>query len=62
MAPEVLEGQGYNKTADWWSLGILTYEMMHGLPPFYNSKSQSTMFKMIKEADLKFSDKVKISP
>ena len=47
--------------ADWWSLGILTYEMMHGLPPFYN-KSQSLMFKMIKEADVKFSEKVKISP
>lgn len=47
LAPEVLEGGGYDKTADWWSLGVLTYEMMHGLPPFYN-KSQSLMFKLIK--------------
>ena len=61
LAPEVLAGGGYDKMADWWSLGILTYEMMHGLPPFYN-KSQSLMFKLIKEGDLKFSEKTKISP
>lgn len=61
MAPEVLEGEGYDKTADWWSLGILIYEMMHGLPPFYN-KSQSLMFKLIKEGEVKFSEKVKITP
>jgi serum/glucocorticoid-regulated kinase 2 len=35
--------------------------MMHGLPPFYN-KSQSLMFKLIKEGEVKFSEKVKISP
>ena len=61
LAPEVLEGGGYDKSADWWSLGVLTYEMMHGLPPFYN-KSQSLMFKLIKEGQLKFSEKVKLSP
>lgn len=62
LAPEVLEGQGYDKTADWWSLGILTYEMMHGLPPFYDSKSQSQMFKLIKEGEVKFPEKVKTTP
>jgi len=35
--------------------------MMHGLPPFYN-KSQSLMFKLIKEGEVKFSEKVKTSP
>lgn len=48
LAPEVLSGGGYDKLADWWSLGILGYEMIHGLPPFYN-KAQSMMFKMIRE-------------
>ena len=60
LAPEVLEGRGYNKAADWWSLGILTYEMMFGLPPFYHN-SQKEMFRRIKEGEFRFSDKVKVS-
>lgn len=60
LAPEVLEGKGYNKVADWWSLGILTYEMMFGLPPFYHN-SQKEMFRRIKEGEFRFSDKVKVS-
>jgi serine/threonine protein kinase len=27
MAPEVLEGKGYGQEADWWSLGIIMFEM-----------------------------------
>ncbi|VDM93745.1 unnamed protein product, partial [Onchocerca ochengi] len=34
LAPEVIIGNGYNKSVDWWSLGILIYEMVVGLPPF----------------------------
>ena len=56
-----MAGGGYDKQADWWSLGILVYEMMYGLPPFYN-KSQSLMFKLIKEGEVKFSEKVNLSP
>ena len=54
LAPEVLHGLGYDDAADWWSLGILCYELVYGLPPYYH-KSQSTMFKMIKESEVRFS-------
>lgn len=34
LAPEVLLNRGHGKPADWWSFGILVYEMMVGNPPF----------------------------
>ena len=34
IAPEVVVGKGYDKNVDWWSLGILMYEMLTGILPF----------------------------
>ncbi|XP_030071056.1 serine/threonine-protein kinase Sgk3 [Microcaecilia unicolor] len=36
LAPEVIKKQPYDNTVDWWCLGAVLYEMLHGLPPFYN--------------------------
>lgn len=53
LAPEVLTGQGYGKAVDWWSLGILFYEMTTGLPPFY-SENTNLMYKKILHNQLVF--------
>lgn len=49
LAPEVLEGQGYTKVVDWWTLGVLFYEMLTGLPPFYDQNTAAMYQKILKE-------------
>ena len=49
LAPELLLGNGYNKTVDWWTLGILLYEMLTGLPPFYDENTNEMYRKILSE-------------
>jgi serine/threonine protein kinase len=37
LAPEIIRSDGHGKAVDWWALGILTYEMLVGYPPYYDS-------------------------
>jgi len=41
LAPEMLKRQGHGKSVDWYLLGVLFYEMLVGIPPYYsNNKDQ----------------------
>jgi len=51
MAPEVLRQIGHGLTVDYWGLGMVTYEMMTGLPPWYTT-DRNKLFKRIKRAQL----------
>lgn len=46
IAPELLKGNTYGKAADWWSFGILLYEMIGGKPPYYH-RNRDIMFQTI---------------
>ncbi|KAL4281212.1 hypothetical protein GQ457_03G028940 [Hibiscus cannabinus] len=49
MSPEIVIGKGHDKAADWWSVGILLYEMLTGKPPFIGGNRQKVQEKIIKE-------------
>ena len=55
IAPEMLQQQPYTKAVDWWSFGILVYEMLTGLPPFYD-ENVNKMYRMILSEPLTFPD------
>nr|BAN66257.1 protein kinase domain containing protein [Babesia bovis] len=53
LAPEILLNKGHGKAVDWWTLGILIYEMLVGYPPFYNEDPMG-IYKKILDCRLVF--------
>ena len=43
LAPEILRKKPYGAAVDWWSLGTLLFEMISGLPPFYDRNRQARL-------------------
>lgn len=46
IAPEVLAKNGYTQLCDWWSVGVILYEMVIGRPPFYDSTPEDTQLRV----------------
>jgi serine/threonine protein kinase len=61
----MLIGNGHDFTVDWWALGILIFEMIVGIPPFFN-RNKHRMYFLIRESPVNFPDpkrhKISVSP
>lgn len=58
LAPEMVMHQGHDFSVDWWALGILIYEMLIGVTPFYNKERKLLLLK-IRQSKVVFPDKRK---
>ncbi|KIW16130.1 cAMP-dependent protein kinase type 2 [Exophiala spinifera] len=54
LAPEVVASKGYNKSVDWWSLGILIFEMLCGFTPFWDGGSPVKIYENILKGRVKY--------
>ncbi|KAH9635030.1 hypothetical protein HF086_004384 [Spodoptera exigua] len=47
LAPELILSKGYGFSVDWWSFGVLLFEMNAGYPPFYSNEPMKTYEKIV---------------
>eukprot|EP00736_Rhodelphis_marinus_P011128 Rmarinus@m.11551 len=63
IAPEVLTQRGYGIECDFWSLGVIMFEMLVGYPPFYSEQPVQTCRKILNwRTSLAFPDDVEVEP
>ncbi|XP_023685778.2 protein kinase C alpha type [Paramormyrops kingsleyae] len=53
IAPEIVAYQPYGKAVDWWSYGVLLYEMLAGQPPF-DGLDEEELFQSILEQNVSY--------
>lgn len=53
IAPEIIRRENYSFQVDWWSLGILTFELLYGGTPFFN-RNRARLFQAIVSQDVRF--------
>lgn len=52
LAPEIIMSKGYDFAVDWWAVGVLIFEMVVGIPPFYAS-DPSKLYEKVLEGNYK---------
>lgn len=58
LAPEMVNRTGHDKSVDWWALGVLIYEMLIGVTPFYN-RNRNMLLMKIKNSKVIFPDRTR---
>eukprot|EP00171_Calliarthron_tuberculosum_P018605 IDg18605t1 len=60
IAPEMVNGNNQSSAVDWWTLGILIYEMLTGTTPFKGNGTNDTFDKIVK-SDVKWPEDIQVS-
>eukprot|EP01094_Clydonella_sp_ATCC50884_P011249 TRINITY_DN2104_c0_g1_i1.p1 TRINITY_DN2104_c0_g1~~TRINITY_DN2104_c0_g1_i1.p1 ORF type:complete len:398 (+),score=123.73 TRINITY_DN2104_c0_g1_i1:29-1195(+) len=60
IAPEVIVGFGHSSSVDWWTFGILMYEMLFGTTPF-KGRCRDETFAKIQKGGIRFPDTPDVS-
>lgn len=61
LSPEVISGEGHGFMTDWWSYGIVIYELLFGKAPFHEGGTERIL-DLIVSSNLRFDSKVKLTP
>ena len=56
LAPEMINSSGHDLSVDWWAVGILLYEMLIGVTPFFN-RNRNVLMSKIKHSKIVFPDR-----
>ncbi|XP_065030233.1 serine/threonine-protein kinase D6PKL1-like [Musa acuminata AAA Group] len=60
LAPEIIRGDGHGSAVDWWTFGILLYELLFGRTPFKGPGNEETLAKVVSQS-LKFPENPSVS-
>lgn len=60
IAPEVIRGNGHSSAVDWWTTGILIYEMLYGCTPF-KGNDRSATFSSVLHKEVGFAEHPPVS-
>ncbi|KAL9301851.1 putative serine/threonine-protein kinase KIPK2 AGC-RSK-2 family [Arabidopsis thaliana] len=60
LAPEIIKGEGHGAAVDWWTFGVLLYELLYGKTPFKGYDNEETLSNVVYQ-NLKFPDSPLVS-